>query len=74
MSKQIIGKLKEAGFKANIHGDAFDRGDYRVYFDDIDLNLVKFNNPKSQLVEWSTPLTTNMPEAKLLNAIEALTA
>ena len=75
MNNAIIAKLQKAGFKANVHGfDAYDRGDYRVFLRDTELAIVKFNNPVSQLIEWQTSLSTNMPEDKLLTAIEVLTA
>lgn len=65
--------LIEAGFKANIHGDAYDLGNYRVYFDDNLAVVVKFNNPKTQLIEWKSFVDMRMGKNKALTVIEAMT-
>jgi hypothetical protein len=65
--------LIKTGFKFNKHGDALDRGDYRVFFDDNLAHVVKFNNPKSQLVEWKSSVDMNMGEEKAFMLIEVMT-
>jgi len=60
MERQIEKFLKSEGFRLNIHGDAWDKDNTRVYFDDIDIIVVRFNNPKSQIIEWKNRIDGNM--------------
>ena len=60
--------LKSYGFKQNVHGDAWDKGNTRVYFDDRSIHVVRFNNPTARLVEWNNILDGNMP----LESIESV--
>ena len=57
---QIEKFLKSEGFKLNIHNDAWDKENTRVYFDDTDIVVVRFNNTKSQLIEWKNTIDGNM--------------
>jgi len=53
--------LKANGFKSNIHSDAWDKENTRVYFDDIDIMVVRFNITNNQLIEWKNRIDGNMP-------------
>lgn len=60
------------GFRPNTHGDASDRGCYRVYFDDGFCYVVKFNNPKTQLIDWKCQLDMNMGTDAVARTIKAM--
>ena len=66
--------LIESGFTPNKWGDAFDNGNYRVYFDDNQAHVVKFNNPKAQLIQWDSVIDMNMGEDKAMIIINTMTA
>ena len=66
--------ITNEGFTVNVHGDAFDRGNYRVYFDDTNVHVIKFNNQKSQLIEWDSVVDLNMGEKKAMQIINAMTS
>ena len=64
--KAIEKFLMSDGFELNVHGDAWDKKNTRVYFDDIDIIVVRFNNCKAQLIEWKNRIDGNMPlDAKI---------
>ena len=66
--------LMSNGFKANRHGDAYDRGNFRVFFDDATIHVIKFGNPVTQVVEWENVLDGNMGPEKAMKVIDAITA
>lgn len=69
MDKAAIERfLKSDGFKANVHGDAFDKGTTRVYFDDNEIVISRFDNPKNRILLWKNRIDGNMP----VDAIESL--
>ena len=61
MKKKIEKILKADGFKINIHGDAWDKDNTRVYFDDIDIVVVRFDTAKNQIINWKNTIDGNMP-------------
>ena len=61
MCKDIIKLLKSDGFVHNTHCDAWDKGNTRVYFDDIDIIVVRFTTAKSQVMVWKNRIDGNMP-------------
>ena len=65
--------LIKAGFKLNIRYDVFDRGNYRVYFDDNLAYVVKFNDQKTQLIEWKSSIDMGMGESRALMVIGVMT-
>ena len=64
--------LIENGFTVNVHGDAYDNGQYRVFFDDIDIHVIKFNDPKIQIVEWENTISGNIGAEKIMTIIDAM--
>ena len=57
----------------NRHGDALDKGNNRVYFDDTLVVVVKFNNPRAQLIEAKSTIDSHLGDDVVLNVIDALT-
>lgn len=71
--KTLTAKLKVLGYKENRHGDALDKGNNRVYFDDTLVVVVKFNNPRAQLIEAKSTIDSHLGDDVVLNVIDALT-
>lgn len=49
------------GFKPNRHGDAWDKGNTRVFFSDINIHVVRYNNPVARVIKWNNLIDGNMP-------------
>ena len=71
--KTLTAKLKALGYKENRHGDALDKDNNRVYFDDGLVVVVKFNNPRAQLIEAKSTIDSHLGDDVVLNVIDALT-
>lgn len=71
--KTLTAKLKALGYKENRHGGALDKGNNRVYFDDTLVVVVKFNNPRAQLIEAKSTIDSHLGDDVVLNVIDALT-
>jgi len=60
--------LKSDGFKHTTHSNSWNKGNTRVYFEDNTVHVLRFNNPKSQLIEWHNIIDGNMS----IEAIESI--
>jgi hypothetical protein len=70
---ETIAALMDAGFTANKWGDRLDRGNVGTYFDDNTLQVVLWNNPRSQVIEWKASLPLALGADKLIATIETMT-
>ena len=69
----MINKLIENGFKVNVHGDAYDCGEYRIYFDDTEMHVIKFTDTSGrQIIAWDSAINMNMGEDKAMSVIKAM--
>jgi len=73
----MIEKITKAipGFNPNIHGDAYDheKSSVRIYADDLDLMVVKFNNLKNQSIKWRSTLPMQMPYNLIIKILTDIT-
>lgn len=71
--QEIEVELMLNGFKQNTTFETtYDRDNIRVYFDDLDVIVTRFDNMKSQCVEWQNRLDGNMPTHVIINVILAM--
>lgn len=71
--KTLTAKLKALGYKENRYGDSLDKDNNRVYFDDTLVVVVKFNNPRAQLIEAKSTIDSHLGDDVVLSVIDALT-
>ena len=74
--KELINKLKEAGFnRSKLLLEAYDKGDYRVFIEESGFLVTKFNRNDYDVmyVEWSSILPQNIGTEKTMKIIEAMT-
>ena len=69
----MFNRLTEIGFKNNVHRDAYDCGEYRVYFDDTEMHVIKFTDTSGrQIIEWDSAIDVNMGVDKAMSVIKAM--
>ena len=72
MLENIINNL--SGFEVNRHGDCWDHhvAAIRIYQDDNELVVVKFNSMKIQAITWRSVLDMNMGEDLVVKTIDTM--
>ena len=70
--KEIAKKIN--GFKLHIHGAAYDheKAAIRIYEDDGDITIVKFNNMKNRSIVWKSNLGAGMPTEMKIQIIKGI--
>ena len=70
--KEIAKKIN--GFKINVHGDAYDhdKAAVRIFNDDSDIVIVKFNNMKNRSIVWESRLGAGMPIDMKIQIIKSI--
>ena len=72
MIENIINML--SGFEVNRHGDCWDNAQaaIRLYQDDNELIVVKFNNMRNQLITWRSVLDLAMGDDLIVKVIDTM--